>query len=119
VIDSRRSTPSSKLCGPYSAEILRIPCGPNCAPRGVSPVSTPRGHLRASACRVDDTDANRYPDLENEKLTVEQGGASVETVVRAGSAVIKVDNGGDYRVEVGAEDIEGTSKAYAGSTRSV
>jgi hypothetical protein len=36
----------------------------------------------------------------------------VEIVVQAGSAVVKVDNGGDYRVEVGAEDIEGTSLAY-------
>ena len=32
VIDSRRSTPSSKLYGPYSAEILRMPCGPKRVP---------------------------------------------------------------------------------------
>jgi hypothetical protein len=32
VIDSRRSTPSSNEYGPYSAEILRIPCGPNRVP---------------------------------------------------------------------------------------
>ena len=32
VIDSRRSTPSSKEYGPYSAEILRIPCGPKRVP---------------------------------------------------------------------------------------
>ena len=45
VIDSRRSTPSSKLYGPYSAEILRMPCGPNRVPeRYVVPPSngTPR-----------------------------------------------------------------------------
>ena len=32
VTDSRRSTPSSKLYGPYSAEIRRMPCGPNRVP---------------------------------------------------------------------------------------
>jgi hypothetical protein len=64
--------------------------------------------LRAQLGRLVDGDGH----VTCRALTVERGGASVEIVVQTGSAVVKVDNGGDYRVEVGAEDIEGTSLAY-------
>ena len=43
VIDSRRSTPSSKLYGPYSAEILRMPCGPEAGARAVGGAAVERG----------------------------------------------------------------------------
>ena len=64
--------------------------------------------LRARIERLIDADGN----VVCRGLLVEHEGASVRVVVREGTALVKVDNGGDYRVEVGAEVVEGTSLAY-------
>ena len=64
--------------------------------------------LRARLERLVDTDGY----LTCRGLLVQHEGASVSVVVREGTALVKVDNGGDYRVEVGAEVVEGTSLAY-------